>query len=152
MLAVASDRFPRTGAVAISIMGGIGMLSAGIIGGPGLGYTKDRFAGESLKATNPALYETYKAEAPSKFLNLASTAAIGLDGKKLSEAKEAKEKTPDQLAVVAADQQGDRKTLKFDAYIPGTMAVIYLLLLLYFKSIGGYKPLTIDEEMAGEKA
>src|SRR5688572_29013814 len=37
MLAVASDRFPRTGAVAISIMGGIGMLSVGTIGGPGLG-------------------------------------------------------------------------------------------------------------------
>src|SRR5262249_38729414 len=32
MLAVTSDRFPRTGAVAISIMGGIGMMSAGLIG------------------------------------------------------------------------------------------------------------------------
>ena len=151
MLAVASDRFPRTGAVAISIMGGIGMLSAGIIGGPGLGYMKDRFAGEELKAKNPALYETYKAAAPSKFLNLDATATIGLDGKKLSEAKEAKEKTPDQQVVVLADQQGDRKTLKFDAYIPATMAAIYLLLLLYFKAIGGYKPITIDEEVAAEK-
>ncbi len=151
MLAVASDRFPRTGAVAISIMGGIGMLSAGLIGGPGLGYMKDRFAGEDLKAKNPALYETYKAAAPSKFLNLESTAAFGLDGTKLSMAKEAKEKTPDQQAVVLADQQGDRKTLKFDAYIPATMAAIYLLLLLYFKAIGGYKPITIDEEVAAEK-
>ncbi len=151
MLAVASDRFPRTGAVAISIMGGIGMLSAGIIGGPGLGYMKDRFAGEDLKAKNPALFETYKAATPSKFLNIDATAAIGLDGKKLSEAKEAKEKTPDQQVVVAADQQGDRKTLKFDAYIPATMAAIYLLLLLYFKAIGGYKPITIEDEEAAEK-
>src|SRR5690606_34952831 len=31
MLAVVSDRFPRTGAIAMSIMGGIGMLSAGMI-------------------------------------------------------------------------------------------------------------------------
>ncbi|MFM9000461.1 MAG: MFS transporter, partial [Opitutia bacterium] len=38
MLAVVGDRFPRSGAVAMSIMGGIGMLSAGLIGGPGLGY------------------------------------------------------------------------------------------------------------------
>jgi len=37
MLAVVGDRFPRSGAVAMSIMGGIGMLSAGLIGGPGLG-------------------------------------------------------------------------------------------------------------------
>jgi len=151
MLAVASDRFPSTGAVAISIMGGIGMLSAGIIGGPGLGYMKDRFAGEDLKSKNPALYETYKAAAPSKFLNIEATAAFGLDGKKLAEAKESNS-TADQKQVVKSDQQGDRKTLMFDSFIPATMAVIYLLLLLYFKSIGGYKPLTIDEELAGEKS
>src|SRR6185503_15329211 len=41
MLAVTSDRFPRTGAIAISIMGGIGMMSAGLVGSPGLGYFKD---------------------------------------------------------------------------------------------------------------
>ncbi len=146
MLAVASDRFPRTGAVAISIMGGIGMLSAGIIGGPGLGYLKDRFSGETLNSANPALYATYKAEAPSKFLNLDATAATGLDGKKLAEAKEAKERTADQKIVVDADQQGDRRTLKADSWLPATMACIYLLLLIYFKSIGGYRALKIEEQ------
>ena len=30
--------------------------------------------------------------------------------------------------------------------IPATMAAIYLLLFLYFKSIGGYKPTSIDME------
>src|SRR5262245_31017478 len=68
MLAVASDRFPRTGAIAISIMGGIGMMSAGLIGSPGLGYAKDRFAGEALKQTNPAAFEAYKAAEPKGFL------------------------------------------------------------------------------------
>ena len=48
--------------------------------------------------------------------------------------------------VAVADQAGDRKTLKADSFIPLTMAAIYLLILLYFKSIGGYKALTIDEE------
>ena len=55
-------------------------------------------------------------------------------------------KTAAQKTVVAADQHGDRKTLQMDAYIPATMAAIYLLLLLYFKSIGGYKPTSIDME------
>jgi MFS family permease len=146
MLAVASDRFPRTGAIAISIMGGIGMLSAGMIGGPGLGYCKDRFAGESLKAKDAALFEEYKAPKPSMFLNVPATATYGLDGGKLAAAKESVEKTPAQQTVVTADQEGDRKTLKADAYIPAAMAVIYLLILLYFKSIGGYKPLHIDEQ------
>ena len=87
MLAVVGDRFPRTGAVAMSIMGGIGMMSAGLIGGPGLGYAKDRFTAEHLMATAPAVYEQYKAPAPSRFLFLAE--ATGLDGTKLSAAQTA---------------------------------------------------------------
>lgn len=142
MLAVASDRFPRTGAVAISIMGGIGMLSAGLIGGPGLGYGKDRFAADALQATNPAVYSEVKTKDPSKFLIFAPVNAI--DGKKLAEAKEAKQRTPAQQAVVSADQTGDRKTLKADSFIPAAMALIYLAMLLYFKGIGGYKAVHLE--------
>jgi MFS family permease len=150
MLAVASDRFPRTGAVAISIMGGIGMLSAGMLGGPGLGYSKDRFAAEALNASNPAAYAEVKVATPSKFLFLAPVDAI--DGKKLAEAKDAKVRDPKQAAIVAADQTGDRATLKADSYIPAVMAVIYLCLFIYFKSIGGYKVLTLADEERAEKA
>lgn len=146
MLAVASDRFPRTGAVAISIMGGIGMLSAGLIGGPGLGYSKDRFAAEELKAQNAAVYDQVKAENVSKFLFFSPVNAI--DGKKLAEAKAATEKTPEQAAIVAADQKGDRLTLKADSFIPAIMALIYLGMMLYFKSIGGYKVVRIEESAA----
>jgi MFS family permease len=151
MLAVASDRFPRTGAVAISIMGGIGMLSAGLIGGPGLGYAKDRFSAETLKATDAATYEQVKATAPSKFLFFNEVTAI--DGTKLSEAQKVKlaERTPAQKAIVDSSITGDRRTLKADSFIPGTMALIYLLMLIYFKSIGGYKTVHL-EGTSGAKA
>ncbi len=267
MLAVASDRYPRTGAVAMSIMGGIGMLSAGLIGTPGLGYAKDRFAGEALKAESEEVYAEYRNEGASKFLFFAE--AHGLDAKKLSEiqgkldsarlilpkggyeevkAKLEKEKkdneskledlgssadklrkvaddlkekmadvnewdsgydaleasvsansaaledvseeydaatadkkaavialtdleklkvelekqgvfkpegnenkkaplaalTPEERMAHQASIAGDRKTLKADAFIPAIMAVIYLIMILYFKSIGGYKPVSID--------
>jgi MFS family permease len=142
MLAVVGDRFPRTGAIAMSIMGGIGMMSAGLLGGPGLGYAKDRFTTEHLTQTNPALYEQYKAATPSRFLFLKEVTA--LDGTKLSEAQTAATKTPDQKAVVDASIVGDRKTLKADSFIPAAMAVIYLLLFFYFKAIGGYRPVHID--------
>src|SRR5215212_246599 len=142
MLAVVGDRFPRTGAIAMSIMGGIGMMSAGLIGGPGLGYAKDRFTAEHLITTAPAVYEQYKAPVPSRFLFLAET--TGLDGTKLSAAQTAVAKTPEQRMVADASIVGDRETLKADAFIPAVMAVIYLLLLLYFKAIGGYKVVHID--------
>jgi hypothetical protein len=168
MLAVVGDRFPQTGAVAMSIMGGIGMLSAGLIGGPGLGYAKDRFAGEELRQKDPALFEEFKAPAPSKFLNIDASAAVGLEGKKLGEAndrlagfrkeieaakgdpKTAFDKlAPRDRAVIESSIGGDRRTLKADAYIPATMATIYLLLFLYFKTIGGYKPVHIAEDLTG---
>ena len=106
MLAVVGDRFPRTGAVAMSIMGGIGMMSAGLLGGPGLGYAKDRFTAEHLTATAPAVYEQYKAHVPSKFLFLEEV--TGLDGTKLSEAQTAPVKTPEQRKVADASILGDR--------------------------------------------
>jgi len=147
MLAVIGDRFPRSGAVAMSIMGGIGMLSAGLLGGPGLGYAKDRFTSESLKTTSAAVYEANKAAAPSKFLFLSPVTAV--DGSKLEAAKKAGDKgTADQKAIVAANQAGDRATLKADSFIPLAMAAIYLGLLLYFKSIGGYRALKLEEQKA----
>lgn len=156
MLAVASDRFPRTGAVAISIMGGVGMMSAGLIGSPGLGYAKDRFAGEELRKINPAVYSEYKADRGSSFLIFSEV--TGLDGKKLGDVKQqveqAKKATvagqdpistlpPNQQAVARADLKGDRRTLVADSFIPMAMAAIYLLILLYFKAIGGYKAVHI---------
>jgi MFS family permease len=141
MLAVASDRYPRTGAIAISIMGGIGMMSAGMLGAPGLGYAKDRFAGEELAKNNPAVYQEYKADTSSSFLPFVFKDSTGLDGKKLAEAKAAPKDAAHEkeASVAAADLAGDRKTLKADSAIPFTMAAIYILIALYFKSIGGYK-------------
>jgi len=164
MLAVASDRFPRTGAVAISIMGGVGMMAFGVIGSPGLGYAKDRFAGEALAAADPAAYAAYKAEEPSKFLPLIFEPKPGLDPKKLGEVQtklqDARKElakagntdpnaafdrlTSEERAVIEASIAGDRKMFVADAFIPAMMAVIYLILMIYFRAIGGYKPVSLD--------
>lgn len=158
MLAVAGDRFPRTGAIAMSLMGGIGMMSAGMIGMPGLGYAKDRYAGEHLQASAPAVYEDYKAGKESKFL--AFQPVLGLNGEKLAEAQKeleaARKGQTDPAAALAtlpeSKQQvirssihGDRRTLIADAFIPGTLALIYLGVVFYFSSIGGYRPIRIGE-------
>jgi len=150
MLAVASDRFPRTGAIAVAIMGGIGMMSAGLIGTPGLGYAKDRFAAEALKAKDPALYEQYRASTPSRFLGFQQV--YGLDGKKLGEVQAQFNQERSALAeantvplspqarlVHEASVAGDRKTLKADMFIPASLALIFLGLLIYFTSLHGYR-------------
>lgn len=167
MLAVIGDRFPKTGAVAMSIMGGIGMMSAGLIGSAGLGYAKDRFSGEALETADAAVYQEYKSQTSSKFLMFKEV--NGLDGAKLGEVQGKLAEARTELAeagnadpaaaleklseterkVHSSSIAGDRKTLVADAAIPATMAVIYLLLLLYFKAIGGYKPVHIASELTG---
>ncbi len=165
MLAVVGDRFPRSGAIAMSLMGGIGMMSVGMIGGPGLGYAKDRFAGEALQTASVETFTANKADKPSEFLIFAPS--HGIDGTKLDAAQKAvgnyakeqkkiaagdkiekplAEPTASDKAVAAASIAGDRKTLVADSAIPAGMALIYLLIFIYFKTIGGYKVVRIEEK------
>lgn len=147
MLAVVSDRFPRTGGIAISLMGGVGMMSAGLIGGPGLGYFKDRFAAEELAQKDTAIHAEWTAgDNTSKFLAFEEVKSI--DPVKLEAAKksEKSKRTKAEQIVVDADIVGNRETLKVDSFIPLTMAGIFLFLIFYFKSIGGYRPLKVEEQ------
>ncbi|MAD25828.1 MAG: hypothetical protein CMO44_16835, partial [Verrucomicrobiales bacterium] len=105
----------------------------------------DRFSGEALQESNAALYQEYKAETSSKWLFLKEV--NGLDASKLSEItkKGTAEQSDNEKVVAQASIEGDRQTLKADSFIPAAMAVIYLLLFFYFKGIGGYKPLKIED-------
>ena len=61
LLGVISERFPRGGALALGLSGGIGMMAAGAIGGPGIGYKQDYFASESAREGSVETYERYRA-------------------------------------------------------------------------------------------
>ncbi len=173
MLAVVSEQFPRGGAITIGAIGGVGMLSAGLLGGPGIGFEQDYYASQMLEKNAPAVYERYKAPSANEFLGLQT---VGLDGAKVgvlddrgkeairalevlrkdpkanpealenqqalvnwwSDAKTTADEDADR--VTAASLYGGRMALKLTALVPATMAVIYLGLILYFRSQGGYKP------------
>lgn len=142
MLGVVGERFPKGGALAMGAMGGIGMLSAGMLGGPGIGYTQDKFASAKLDEMAPAVYEEVKAGEQNRFLFFPPVS--GFDGTKVETLRESKPAEFDQ--VKAASEFGGEEALKVTAMIPATMAVGYLLLLLYFRAIGGYKLVEIGPE------
>ena len=54
------------------------------------------------------------------------------------------ERTVGQQVVVDADIRGNRRTLITVSFIPAVMAVIFLLLMFYFKSTGGYKAVIME--------
>ncbi|MCC7338645.1 MAG: MFS transporter [Pirellulaceae bacterium] len=177
MLAVVSERFPKGGAVTLGMVGGVGMLSAGLLGGPGIGFKQDKFASEKLQEISPETYARYKADEENHFLGFTTQGLNGTkvstlddDGAKLAGEIEILNTTGetdanlqglnqwwgDAKATAAADAKpvkeatlfGSRMALKLTAIVPGVMAVCYLLLIVYFKSIGGYAALRIDGEKA----
>jgi len=81
MLGVIGERYPRGGALAMGFSGGIGMLSAGFLGGPGIGYTQDFHASHNLQAVAPAAYDRVKSDKLNHFLVF--PAVQGLDGQKV---------------------------------------------------------------------
>jgi len=187
MLAVVSERFPKGGAVTLGAVGGIGMLSAGLLGGPGIGFKQDYYASHQLETAAPDTYNRYKAANENSFFGMK---VQGLDGQKVSVLDDDGAKLNSELQILAdaesknavTDQNaatilksreewwqdakghasedqppvktstlyGSRMALKLTALVPVAMAACYLILILYFKSIGGYKPVHI--EGTGEQA
>jgi MFS family permease len=173
MLAVASEQFPKGGAITIGALGGIGMLSAGLLGGPGIGFKQDYNATVNLKEKGIEVYNRYKAPKENSFFGFRVTgldgAKVGVledGGKELSRASEllkkegrtdkntddlsawwqeaSKTAANDKTLVTDAGLYGGRQALKLTSLVPLTMAVLYLLLILYFRSRGGYKPKNLD--------
>jgi MFS family permease len=61
LLGVISERFPKGGALALGLSGGVGMIGAGILGDPGIGYKQDYFAVQKVVAVAPDTYSRYVA-------------------------------------------------------------------------------------------
>jgi MFS family permease len=206
MLGVVSERFPQGGAVTLGMIGGIGMLSAGLLGGPGIGYNQDVFASSNLREKNEQTFERYAARndkgkiKEEPFLFLPATAA--LDGTKVADLlgkpgqnngdgallvadlkawevtrpgktpadlvaaggadqvtkalyarlqwwDEAKKHAPEDAPLVeGATRFGGQMALICTAAVPAAMAIGYLLLILYFRAVGGYKA----EQLVGHGA
>ena len=81
MLGVVGERFPKGGALTMGAIGGIGMLSAGLLGGPGIGYKQDYYASQDLKEESDATYDRYAAAEEGGFLMFPKIR--GLDGSKV---------------------------------------------------------------------
>ena len=188
MLGVVSERYPKGGAITLGVVGGVGMLSAGFLGGPGIGYGQDYAAVTTLKETSPEAYERYKADSTDGFLMFPKIsgldnskkavladngeqlqkdkAILAKSGRKLSDDKNldklntwwesVKDKAPeDKDPVMKANLHGGKQALTWTAAIPAAMAVGYLLLILYFRLMGGYQAQVLtghaakDEEYTG---
>ena len=133
----------RDTALTLNAMGGIGMLAVGILGSPFLGYMQESSTTQQLKVANPALYE--QVTTTHKYL-LGGYQAI--DPTKAAAVTDAKSQSDLQAATTA----GKFSALGKMAMFPAFTFACYLMLMLYFKSRGGYRPVqlaTVESGSAG---
>lgn len=101
MLAVVSEQFPKGGAITIGAAGGVGMLAAGLLGGPGIGFLQDKNASENLRSADAAVFERYRAPKENEFLWLK---AVGLDGAKVGVLEDGGKEAQRALALLEKEQ------------------------------------------------
>jgi MFS family permease len=153
MLGVVSERFPKGGALTMGTIAGIGMLSAGLLGAPGIGYVQDFYSSRQLSQEAPAVFARYAAPTKTSFLLFPAT--TGLDGTKVGEllakpeAQLAGTERTDQPLVNAARIHGGRMSLKWTALLPAILAAGYLGLICYFRARGGYRQIHLAPADAG---
>ncbi len=134
MLGVAAERFPRGGALTINAIGGMGMLSVGVIGAVFLGNIQDRQIDRELLVQHPALH--------AQVVALEKASIFGkyqpIDKEKVTALSE-----EEQKIVANTTATAKKNALMTVAIFPAIMLVCYLVLILYFRPKGGYKPVEL---------
>jgi len=137
---VVSERFPKGGALTLNITGGVGMIGAGVIGAVILGFfqdtTTDRNLREYDQQNNTTLHSQYVTEEKRSIFG---------DYRAVDAAKVQEATTDEKQAITTVQENAKKEALKSVAWFPVGMFVCYVLLILYFKSKGGYRAVTLDK-------
>ena len=139
-LGIVAEQFPRGGALTLNGVAAVGMLAAGIVGGPFLGNIQDKQVEKDITtydaANSTQLHSTYVISEKTGIFGKYQA----VDQDKVAAAPDT-DKQPIQT-IQAGAKKGALKTV---ALFPILMLLCYLGLILYFRSRGGYKPVLIGE-------
>lgn len=136
MLGIVSEQCPRGGALTLNAVGGMGMLAVGVLGMPFIGWLQDTAATRELAAKQPALEARLQVE---------KSGIVGAYTAIDSDKKEAL--PPQQKALVdQIEEHAKHGALAYMAVFPCIMLLGYLLLMSYFSTRGGYKPVELGVE------
>jgi MFS family permease len=125
MLGITSERFPKGGAFLLAVIGGTGMLSAGVAQ-PVMGRINDYYTKTELRAEAPELYTLVEAE--------------GIEALTQVEAEE------DVARIDSARAFGAKMTFRWVTVLPVLLLIIYGAIWLYDKSRGGYQAVKLKED------
>ncbi|MGB0759662.1 MAG: MFS transporter [Rubripirellula sp.] len=147
MLGIVSEQTPRGGALTLNAISGIGMLAVGTLGFPYIGALQ---ADKEIQAVKPYIASVQESDLLKEKSIYEIIKYQTLDMDKVNEL--VIDKTPaDKRDVLKADIDkasagSGQKALASMAVFPLIMLICYIVIWFYFKSRGGYKPVTLGDE------
>jgi MFS family permease len=175
-LGVVSEQYPRGGALMLNAIAGVGMISVGTLGNPAIGALQDNAFTAEVRAADPALAERVIGRRPGLFgesysldaarrgeLRAEVAASEGRARQRIRESTggasfdalvrrslatdAAHQELVRQVSLIdEIDRRTKQGTLGRIAVLPGIMFLCYVALILYFRSRGGYRARTIEED------
>ncbi len=135
MLGVVSERFPKGGALTLSMVSGVAMLSVGVVGVAFLGNIQDKEVDKTLFQKHQVIHEKVVGDEKVSIFGKYRS----LDQEKLAQLPPA-----DTEKISEVTQHAKKNALMTVAVFPAIMLICYLILILYFRSKGGYKAVELE--------
>ncbi|HAB19059.1 MAG TPA: MFS transporter [Verrucomicrobiota bacterium] len=139
-LGVVSEQFPKGGALTLSAVAGVGMISVGVLGNPLLGTLQDKSLDQRLASQYPVIHRKV-AEAPQT--------KYGLSFQPLDKTKIAILPAAEISQVETIRITNNQATLGKVAVLPAVMFFCYCGLMVYFRARGGYRPVQMETAQTG---
>lgn len=134
-LGIVAEQFPKGGALTLNTIAGVGMIGVGIVGNVFIGAIQDREIVAKLESAHPEIHAQVLGEEKASVLGTYRA----VDAEKVAALPE-----EEQAIVTTASDEAKKDALGTMAIFPGIMLVSYLILMAYFRSRGGYKPVALD--------
>lgn len=141
MLGVVAERFPKGGALTLNIIGGLGMIAAGVIGAGVIGFVQDSSIEKGIKNYDMK----QNTELSQNYITEEKTSVFGdyraLDQIKFQEASQEEIET-----ITEVQHQSKKEALQYVVIFPILMFLSYLGLIFYFKGKGGYTAVALTKQ------
>jgi len=135
MIGLASEQFPRGGALTLNAISAVGMISVGVLAGPFLGTLQDASLDQNLYRINPVLHAAVAEPAEHKF---------GFNFQPLDKLKIRSLSGGDKVQLEEIVTQTNQSALAEIAILPVIMFGCFVGLGLYFWWHGGYREIELD--------
>ncbi len=137
-LGVVSEQFPKGGALTLNAIAGVGMISVGVLGNPFLGALQDNELELRLYQADAALYAKVTGLPQKKF---GMTYRV-IDKRMVEESSE-----EEKSVIKEARKANNQGTLAKVSILSVIMCVCFIAMILHFRSKGGYRPVSIGEQI-----